>query len=57
MIRLGISSYENEFEITKFLVEQGANVNYRDIDFTPLHRAVYHNNFKMVELLLQKELI
>lgn len=51
---LGISSYENEFEITKFLVEQGANVNYGDIDFTPLHRAVYHNNFKMVELLLQK---
>jgi uncharacterized protein YceK len=51
---LGMSSYENEFEITKFLIEQGANVNYGDIDFTPLHWAVFHNNFPMVEQLLQK---
>jgi ankyrin repeat protein len=45
----------DSMEITKYLVEAGADVNAKDIDEnTPLHYAARNKNSAMVNLFIQK---
>lgn len=48
------STYENNFEITKFLIKHGADVNVGDYETAPIHWASFHNNMEMVKLLVEK---
>lgn len=50
-----ISSYKNDLERVKELIEQGVDVNVtKTSSDTPLHHAVYNNNLEMVKLLVEK---
>ncbi|KAI9451529.1 ankyrin repeat-containing domain protein [Russula earlei] len=49
------ASLEGNFEISKVLVDHGANVNARTIDhWTPLHLSAYNGNLEIAELLLER---
>jgi len=47
----------NSLEIVKYLVEQGAQVNNREIMFGeyPLHPASYYGNLELVEYLISQK--
>jgi len=46
----------NDIERAKYLIQQGADTNYRDKDgFTPLHYSVMANNLKMLNILIKEK--
>lgn len=46
----------NSYEIASILIDNGANVNSKDMDlWTPLLNAAKNGNFKLVSLLLEKK--
>ncbi|GFG37774.1 hypothetical protein Cfor_02412 [Coptotermes formosanus] len=49
---LHLSAFSGCVECSKFLISNGANVNYAPKWFTPLHSAAFGNSFEVVKLLL-----
>jgi len=56
MTPLGLSTFIGKFEMTKFLITAGADVNVVDNEYysTPLHDAVWADNLEIVRLLVAK---
>ena len=53
---LHLACYENNVEIVRFLLKNGADINKEDKNgFTPLYLACYENNVEIVRLLLEKD--
>lgn len=50
-----LACYSNNVEVTRFLIEHGANVNGDSKMGTPIMAAVVKNNKEIIDLLLEKD--
>ena len=51
-IALHPAAYNGNYEICKYLIDKGADINTMSLVGTPLHRACFKNNIEVVKLLL-----
>ncbi|XP_069690714.1 transient receptor potential channel pyrexia-like [Periplaneta americana] len=50
---LHLSAFNDSVECTKFLISQGADVNFTPDKYTPLETACFHNSYRVAKLLLE----
>ncbi|XP_017888124.1 uncharacterized protein LOC108629771 [Ceratina calcarata] len=54
LLHLCVSSYESNFDMFRFLLGEGANVNAKTVEgVTPLHKAVFFRHISEVDVLLK----